>query len=1164
MRNCSSLQCIVLLIIISLFTSKNAFSQFNDPIEITSCTTEAEVIALIDSVFLDGVNPQQYKNIEFQGDPKSVGYFKNGFFFGFDIPIGIVMSTGQAELFEGTNSCSSVISEHTLLDLGDPDLDDIMSTVNSRDACIIEFDFMPSSDTAKFSYVFGSEEYHQYSVSTFNDAFGFFLSGDGISGSYTNNAINIALVPGTTNTPVAIKNINCGNASNCDPPPGSGPNCDLLNNNRINNSGQFNNFGLNAYTDDFVAKSEVQSCTWYHIKLTIADASDQSYDSGVFLEKGSFDPGSVTENTAYSHPTIDTLLYEGCKDHDAVLYFSIGSQRVAPYIIPYEVSGTATRGTDYTIINTSSEDEIYIAPGELYDSLIIRPFWDSEVEGVESVEIIYNPVMCNLFSTPDTTKVFISDTPEFNNTNVFYNTYCEDVVTVGFEDVLTGLPPYSYLWTNGGQTTPTLDYSISGTDSVALHCVVYDTCGRQVSDTAFILVPDLISNAGPDKSMCNQPTVELEGECLGAQSFLWTADPSDPSLSGQQNDTTPDVSPLVTTEYILTNTDNCTNSDQDTVIVNLDGAVANASADNSICLHDSIEISINLGNTNETYQWTSIPLDNGLTSQSTNQTIKVSPTSSTKYSVLVTDDCNYQATDEVEITVNQLPSANAGINNEICFGDSYDLDANGGIDYQWGSIPSDPSLIVNDQDTLANPNVTPGTQELYKYYVTVIDNNGCVATDTMDLMVNLVPNITLSPDVSTVCYGDTAIIDAVGVADDYVWTSIPNDPNLVAGNVPQIEVHPETTTTYYLTATVGGINCPAKPEQIITVIPQLSADFEFYDNATEACQDESVGITYTGNASATANYTWDFGSDAIINNGSGGGPYDVSWNTTGNHNIKLNVSEFGCPSDDYDLNIDIVAMPLTDFEATPEDGCAELEVEFSSLSSNLDNREYYWEIDGSTYSDSVVNHTFTTPGTYSVTLTTTNRSICQSYELKQNMVTVFEVPVADFEADPTETILEQSLITFINNSTSQDILSHKWDFGDGDSSFIENPQHEYISEGSFPVILQTTSANGCVNETSKTVTIHPDYAIFPPNAFTPNGDGENDTFKVKGTGINNYTIHIFNRWGQQVFEADDINDEWDGKFDGEFVQNGTYIYTITYESMVNIEYQVKGSVTVIR
>ena len=126
------------------------------------------------------------------------------------VPDGMIMATGTATLAVGPNNSGSLTLGGGSFGVGDPDLQAI-STFTVNDAAILEFDFVPNGDSISFNYSFGSEEYNEYVCGTVNDAFGFFLSGPGISGPFTNGAINLALVPGTT-IPVTINTVNNGTA----------------------------------------------------------------------------------------------------------------------------------------------------------------------------------------------------------------------------------------------------------------------------------------------------------------------------------------------------------------------------------------------------------------------------------------------------------------------------------------------------------------------------------------------------------------------------------------------------------------------------------------------------------------------------------------------------------------------------------------------------------------------------------------------------------------------------------------------------------------------------------------------------------------------------------------------------------------------------------------
>ncbi len=272
----------LLLIVISFPSTGRAQTGFN----VVQCQTEEDVIALIDTVLLYNVADEFKQNISFTGNPKAVGYYSGGGLFGFDNAAGIALSTGFSGSLDNPNTCSGANASSNNAGGGDPDLADL-TNMSIQDAVVIEFDIKRLDDSVFLSYVFGSEEYHEWVNTQFNDVFGFFLSGPGIEGPYTNGAINIATVPGT-DLPVSIDNINCGQQNAfCQDPPGNGPNCDLLYSNTDPSQGSFEQCVLDAYTYPLSAAHDIQPAEWYHVKLAIGDAGDAIYDSGILLEKGS-------------------------------------------------------------------------------------------------------------------------------------------------------------------------------------------------------------------------------------------------------------------------------------------------------------------------------------------------------------------------------------------------------------------------------------------------------------------------------------------------------------------------------------------------------------------------------------------------------------------------------------------------------------------------------------------------------------------------------------------------------------------------------------------------------------------------------------------------------------------------------------------------------------
>lgn len=295
-------------LIIALISAFNSLSaQYN--FTVTECNSVEEAEALIDSVLLGNVNPAFKQNITVTGDPRAIGYFTNGFIFEFTDPSGIVLSTGFTDDLDISNDCASQNESGNNNGGSDPDLE-VLAGMGIHDACVIEFDLMLFNDSVHLSYVFGSEEYHDYVNSGFNDVFGFFVSGPGIEGPFTNNAVNIAEIPGTHN-PVSISNVNCGNhPAGCNPSLPGGPNCEYLVDNTQTNQSGFSQTVLDAFTIPFITSQEIQSYEWYHFKLALGDAGDAMYDSGVLLERGSIVSIPVPEvNVLECETELDVIHY---------------------------------------------------------------------------------------------------------------------------------------------------------------------------------------------------------------------------------------------------------------------------------------------------------------------------------------------------------------------------------------------------------------------------------------------------------------------------------------------------------------------------------------------------------------------------------------------------------------------------------------------------------------------------------------------------------------------------------------------------------------------------------------------------------------------------------------------------------------------------------------
>lgn len=382
---------------------------------------------LIENVFLgDGV---EVSDITYNGDDASVGYFQNGL-NDLGLERGIVMSSGHAigalgPNSSGSNSQGPVTSNATCPELGQ------LTTSNLNDVATYSITFVPVSDTLRFRYVFASEEYPEWACSGFNDVFGFFISGPNPNGG-NYSVENIALIPdpadplGTTftNNPVTINNVN-GNGLD----PGSGCNFDYgiyYNDNAGSTTLQYD-----AYLDVFIAQAIVIPCETYTIKLAIADAGDNAFDTAVFLEAKSFGTGKL-EVTA-SAVSLDGTLVEGCADGE--LCFEIPNEAESDIFLDYTLIGSAINGVDYEAIPL----DLFIAAGDSVICFPIIPIEDGIMEGIDSLGVDVQIDPCNR----DTFWIYIKDAdlPELELPNDTMICKGDSVYLDGTLDIVLPIPP---------------------------------------------------------------------------------------------------------------------------------------------------------------------------------------------------------------------------------------------------------------------------------------------------------------------------------------------------------------------------------------------------------------------------------------------------------------------------------------------------------------------------------------------------------------------------------------------------------------------------------------------------------------------------------------------------------------------------------------------------
>ncbi|GAB4378839.1 MAG: hypothetical protein Kow0075_09120 [Salibacteraceae bacterium] len=417
-------------------------------------------------------------NVSFTGDSMQIGEFtlSNS---GISISNGLILSTGNCLTAIGPNTAPGAGSA-TVTNFHDPDLQ-LLSGVNSNDGAILEFDFVPQGDSVRFNYVFASEEYEEFVCATVNDAFGFFLSGPGISGAFSNAAVNLAIIPGT-NVPVSINTVNPGVPGSF----GSENNCLALDSNYSSNSiyyiGNQNDSTTqyDGYTVVLEARYAVNCGDTYHIRLALGDGGDQVYDSGVFLEAGSFTSRII--DVGINSVNGDTTITEGCGSIEIV--FS-RSDVCLPAAVGLSYSGVATNGVDFALL----PDSVFLNAGQSDTSIFITPYYDGINEGPEPFTIVATRI-----SSANDTFTSAGTFVILDSSNLLVDIFPDTVLMCKPDSLLLyarvllgGPPPYSYQWSNG-QTGDTIVYyppNVAATETLIVE--ISDSCALStVRDTIVI------------------------------------------------------------------------------------------------------------------------------------------------------------------------------------------------------------------------------------------------------------------------------------------------------------------------------------------------------------------------------------------------------------------------------------------------------------------------------------------------------------------------------------------------------------------------------------------------------------------------------------------------------------------------------------------------------
>jgi gliding motility-associated-like protein len=227
-----------------------------------------------------------------------------------------------------------------------------------------------------------------------------------------------------------------------------------------------------------------------------------------------------------------------------------------------------------------------------------------------------------------------------------------------------------------------------------------------------------------------------------------------------------------------------------------------------------------------------------------------------------------------------------------------------------------------------------------------------------------------------------------------------------------------------------------------------------------------------------------------------------------------------------------------------------------------------WNIDGhGTFGTQNVTVGYNQPGTFGASLIALTNFGCTDTIRLDSVAFAYPIPVADFMSNPDKATIADPSFQFADESTGN-VAGWSWTFDAFGTASAQNPIFTFPDVGEFFVTLEVTSVNGCTDQTTQMVTVEGISEIWIPNAFTPNGDGINETFFPIGTNLTQdvfLEVLVYNRWGDLVYEGSDPNKPWDGSC-GNLTSCpvGAYSYKVTYINEKGDFKEFMGRVSLVR
>jgi gliding motility-associated-like protein len=520
------------------------------------------------------------------------------------------------------------------------------------------------------------------------------------------------------------------------------------------------------------------------------------------------------------------------------------------------------------------------------------------------------------------------------------------------------------------------------------------------------------------------------------------------------------------------------------------------------------------------------------------------------------------------VNVNVNPFISINYANTICSGNAVNipitLTGNGPFDVILSQNGIDTNLILDNSDQF----ITVSPVENTTYYIKQITDRtstNCSFTgiDSAFIDVNPSPTGNLITD-DSVCENDffDVNITLVGTPNFNYILSFNNSTlsNASSGNSSE-SIQLNESSWIILSEVIDGANptCTSLLVDSIYVmvnpLPNLTLN-----GPSEVCANEDWVIEISGYGTEPYELTFSHNgeetifsnvtnSDQVIFNPASDGNYILT-QITDNANPTCQTT----PNDTLLLNVK--NLPSVNFDSSPTDGCSPWPVSFTPIINTDSVDNVLWRFgDGGQSVDLTPAHKFRA-GQHDVTLTAYGKNGCENSALKPNYVFAYPLPKANFEANPNPVGSLNPKVTFYDDVIGGNPT--KWIFDSLAVDSINFPvtfTFPVDKQADYQVSLFAINQYGCVDLITKTINVIGELTLYVPNAFTPNGDGVNDVFKpvLSGERENSYRFSIYNRWGEEIFRSERLNEGWNGQHAGTKSPSGIYTWRVYAKSEFGAE-----------